>query len=89
MFLVVDCSSAYNAKLGHPTLNSWKAITLTYHLMIKFSTEYGVWRGTRRSSSSVRMLHCYVGNGRSFADYVYRGTADGGRTSGRIERSSP
>ena len=35
-FLVVDYSSAYNAILGQPTLNSWKAMTLTYHLMIKF-----------------------------------------------------
>ena len=41
-FLVVDCSSTYNAIIGRPTLNSWKAITLTYHLMIKFPTEYGV-----------------------------------------------
>ena len=41
-FLVVDCSSAYKAILGRPTLNSWKAMTLTYHFMIKFPTEYGV-----------------------------------------------
>ena len=41
-FLVIDCSSAYNAILGQPTLNSWKAITSTYHLMIKFPTEYSV-----------------------------------------------
>ena len=41
-FLVVDCSSAYNAILGQPTFNSWKAITSTYHLMIKFPTDYGV-----------------------------------------------
>ena len=41
-FLVVDCSSAYNAILGRPTLNSWKAVTLTYHLMIKFPTNYKV-----------------------------------------------
>ena len=41
-FLVVDCSSAYNAILGRPTLNSWKTVTLTYHLMIKFPTENGV-----------------------------------------------
>ena len=40
--LVVDCSSAYNAILGRPTLNTWKAVTSTYHLMIKFLTEYGV-----------------------------------------------
>ena len=41
-FLVVDCSSVYNAILGHLTLNSWKAVTSIYHLMIKFPTEYGV-----------------------------------------------
>ena len=41
-FLVVDCLSAYNAILGWPTLNSWKAVTSTYHLMIKFPTDYGV-----------------------------------------------
>ena len=41
-FLIIDCSSAYNAILGRPTLNSWKAVTSTYHLMIKFQTDYGV-----------------------------------------------
>ena len=41
-FLVVDCSSAYNAILGQPTFNLWKAVTSTYHLMIKFPTEYGM-----------------------------------------------
>ena len=33
---------AYNAILSRPTLNLWKAMTSTYHLMIKFPTEYGV-----------------------------------------------
>ncbi|XP_065637273.1 uncharacterized protein LOC136070779 [Quercus suber] len=42
MFLVVNCSSAYNGILGRPTLNSWKAATSTYHLMIKFPTDYGI-----------------------------------------------
>ena len=28
-FLVVDCSSSYNAIIGRPTLNSWKAVTST------------------------------------------------------------
>ena len=41
-FLVVDCSSTYNGILGRPTLNSWKAATSTYHLMIKFPMEYGI-----------------------------------------------
>ena len=41
-FLVVDCSSSYNAIIGRPTLNSWKAVTFTYHLLVKFITDYGV-----------------------------------------------
>ena len=41
-FLVVNCSFTYNTILGYPTLNSWKAVTLTYHLMIKFPIEYEV-----------------------------------------------
>ncbi|XP_030941921.1 uncharacterized protein LOC115966935 [Quercus lobata] len=56
-FLVVDYSSAYNAILGRPTLNSWKAVTSTYHLMIKFPTDYGV-RELRRSQMAAR--ECYV-----------------------------
>ena len=39
---MVDCSSSYNAIIGRPTLNSWKAVTSTYHLSVKFPTEYGV-----------------------------------------------
>ena len=56
-FLVVDCSSAYNAILGRPTLNSWKAITSTYHLIIKFPTKYGVeelW------GNQVAVRECYI-----------------------------
>ena len=41
-FFVVDCSSSYNAIIGRPTLNRWKAVTSTYHLSVKFPTEYGV-----------------------------------------------
>ena len=41
-FLVVDCSSSYNAIIGRPTLNSWRAVTSTYHLSVKFPTDYGV-----------------------------------------------
>ena len=40
-FLVVDCSSSYNAIIRRPTLNSWKVVTSTYHLSVKFPTEYG------------------------------------------------
>jgi len=38
-FLVVDCSFAYNAIIGRPTLNAWRATTSTYHLLVKFPTE--------------------------------------------------
>ena len=41
-FLMVDYLSVYNAILRRPTLNSWKAVTSIYHLMIKFPTNYGV-----------------------------------------------
>ena len=41
-FLVVDCSFSYNAIIGRPTLNSWKAVISTYHLLVKFPTKYGV-----------------------------------------------
>ena len=41
-FLVVDCSSTYNAIIGQPTLNAWRAATSIYHLLVKFLTEYGI-----------------------------------------------
>ena len=57
MFLIVDCSFAYNAILRRPTLNSWKAVTSTYHLMIKFPTEYRVGE-VRRDQVVAR--ECYI-----------------------------
>ena len=39
---MVDCPSSYNAIIGRPTLNSWKAVTSTYHLSVKFPKEHGV-----------------------------------------------
>ena len=56
-FLVVNYSSAYNGILGRPTLNSWKAATSTYHLMIKFPTEYGI--GELRGDQ-VAAQECYI-----------------------------
>ena len=41
-FLVVDCSSSYNSIIGRPTLNSWKTVTSTYHLSVKFPTKYEI-----------------------------------------------
>jgi hypothetical protein len=40
--LVVDRPFAYNAIIGRPTLNKWRAITLTYHMKMKFPTKEGV-----------------------------------------------
>ena len=56
-FLVVGCLSAYNAILGRATLNSWKSVTLTYHLMLKFPTDYGV--GELRGNQ-VAARECYL-----------------------------
>ena len=39
---MVDCLSSYNAIIGRPTLNRLKAVTSTYHLSVKFPTEYGI-----------------------------------------------
>ena len=56
-FLVVDYSSAYNGILGRPMLNSWKAATSTYHLMIKFPTEYGIGE---LQGDQVAARECYI-----------------------------
>ena len=56
-FLVVDCSSSYNAIIGRPALNSWKAVTSTYHLSVKFPTECGV-RQVQGDQLTVR--ECYL-----------------------------
>jgi hypothetical protein len=41
-FLVVDCPSAYNVIIGHPTLNKLRVVTSTYHLLVRFLTEHGI-----------------------------------------------
>ena len=56
-FLVVHCLSMYNAILRHPTLNSWKAVTSTYHLMIKFPIEYRV---VEVKGGQVAARKCYI-----------------------------
>ncbi|XP_023892342.1 uncharacterized protein LOC112004347 [Quercus suber] len=56
-FLVVDYSSTYNAILGQPTLNSWKAATSTYHVMIKFPMDYRVGE---LQGNQVSTPECYI-----------------------------
>ena len=56
-FHVVDCSSAYNAITGRPTLNAWRATMSTYHLPVKFLTEYGI-REAQGDQMAAR--ECYV-----------------------------
>ena len=56
-FLVVDYSSSYNAIIGRPTLNSWKTVTSTYHLSVKFPTEYGIGQ-TQEDQLAAR--ECYL-----------------------------
>ena len=56
-FLVVDCSSSYNTIIGRPTLNSWKAVTSTYHLLVKFPIEHGVGQ-VQRDQLAAR--ECYL-----------------------------
>ena len=41
-FLVVGCLSSYNAIIGRPTLNNWRAAMSTYYFFFKFPTEYGI-----------------------------------------------
>ena len=52
-----DYSSAYNGIIGRPTLNSWKAATSTYHLMIKFPTKYGIGE---LQGDQVAARECYI-----------------------------
>ena len=56
-FLVMDCSSLYNAIIGRPTLNSWKAVTSTYHLLVKFPTEYGIGQA---QGNQLAARECYL-----------------------------
>ena len=41
-FVVVDLPTIYNVIMGTPWLNAMKAVPSTYHLDIKFPTNYGI-----------------------------------------------
>ena len=56
-FLVVDCSSLYNAIIGRPNLNGWKVVTSTYHLSVKFPTKYGVGQAQK---DQLVVRECYL-----------------------------
>uniref|UniRef100_A0A2N9HHU7 Reverse transcriptase domain-containing protein n=1 Tax=Fagus sylvatica TaxID=28930 RepID=A0A2N9HHU7_FAGSY len=54
-FLVVN--SEYNEIIGRPTLNRLRAVTSTYHLLLKFPTEHGI--GEVRGDQ-VAARECYL-----------------------------
>ena len=56
-FLVGYKLSAYNAIIEHPTLNAHHAVIYTYHVVMKFLTEFGV--GVIRGSQ-VTTRECYT-----------------------------
>jgi hypothetical protein len=55
-FLVVNCPSAYNVIIGRPTLNKLRAVTSTYHLLVRFPMEHGI-RELKGDQAAVR--ECY------------------------------
>jgi ribonuclease HI len=56
-FLVLDCLSAYNVIIRHPTLNRLRAVTSAYHLVVCFPTENGV--GEMRADQAMPR-ECYL-----------------------------
>ncbi|KAL5567544.1 hypothetical protein UlMin_024119 [Ulmus minor] len=54
-FVLVDCPSPYNAIIGRPTLNKIRAVTSTYHLLVKFPTVggIGILRGDQTESREI------------------------------------
>ncbi|KAL5537362.1 hypothetical protein UlMin_046141 [Ulmus minor] len=54
-FFLVDCPSPYNAIIGRPTLNKIRAVTSTYHLLVKFPTVggIGILRGDQTESREI------------------------------------
>ena len=43
-FLIVDCLYSYNAIIRRSILKNWKSVMSTYHLSVKFLTDYGIWQ---------------------------------------------
>ena len=56
-FLVVDCSSAYNAIVGRPTLNALGAVVSTPHLAMKFHGVKGMVVTIRGNENMAKKCH--------------------------------
>ena len=56
-FLVVNCPSTYNAIIGKRTLNQLRAMTSTYHLLIKFPTKHWIGEVIR---DQIATRECYL-----------------------------
>ena len=41
-FLVLDCQSAYNMIMGRPWIHDMRAVSSTFHQVVKFPTKWGV-----------------------------------------------
>ncbi|KAL5554830.1 hypothetical protein UlMin_037066 [Ulmus minor] len=54
-FVVIDCPSSYNAIIGRPTLYAIRAVTSTYHLLVKFPTigGIGILKGDQQASRDI------------------------------------
>ncbi|KAL5548099.1 hypothetical protein UlMin_003330 [Ulmus minor] len=54
-FVVIDCPSSYNAIIGRPNLNAIRAVTSTYHLLVKFPTVggIGILKGDQKASRDI------------------------------------
>ena len=54
---VVKTSGIFFLEFDDEVVNSWKAVTLTCHLMIKFPTDYGVGE---LGKDQVATRECYI-----------------------------
>ncbi|KAL5540349.1 hypothetical protein UlMin_043018 [Ulmus minor] len=54
-FVLINCPSPYNAIIGRPTLNKIRAVTSTYHLLVKFPIVggIGILRGDQTESREI------------------------------------
>ncbi|KAK3030966.1 hypothetical protein RJ639_034887 [Escallonia herrerae] len=67
-FMVVKVPSTYNAILGRPALNQLQAVVSTYHLKMKFPTEYGI---EEVKGDQTTAHQCYVTSCRSKNNEVF------------------